>query len=76
MAPPPLGGVHTIGQPSSAASTNDSSLSGYHRGGASAGVTGFTASQLPTSSGGGIGRSNKGKLMRYVHVCIYCNNSM
>ena len=68
VAPPPLGGVHTVGQPSSAVSTNDSSSSGNHYDGgvAPAGVTGFTASQLPTSSGGGSGRSNKGQLLNVV----------
>ena len=55
-APPPLGGVHTVGQSSSAVSTNNSS-SGHHGDGVG-GVTGFTASQLPTSSSG---RGNKGQ---------------
>ena len=76
MAPPPLGGVHTIGQPSSAMSTNDSSSSDYQRGGASAEITGFTASQLPTSSGGSSGRSNKGQSLRYyVSTYVYTVNS-
>ena len=55
-APPPLGGIHTIGQSSSAMSTNDAS-SGHHSDGVG-GVTGFTASQLPSTA---TGKSNKGK---------------
>lgn len=61
-APPHLGGVHTIGQSSSAVSTNNSSA-GHHS--TDGGVTGFTASQLPTTSSSG--RSNKGNYI--VHDC-------
>ena len=64
-APPPLGGIHTIGQSSSAVSTNDSSSS--HHGDGIGGVTGFTASQLPSTASG---KSNKGNEKGGVHCML------